>query len=105
MSPTFQYLIMLNSFSDDIPLLITNCQDSAFEFAKNTGWEYMGTQLEGILDLPAGGNSPICISIVTFRDGKPCSRVVVRSFDDEDDDDDDDEQPPVVDPTPEQMVG
>ena len=80
----FQYLVMLSHDMDDVPLLIVDDLDSAFEFAEVVDWSMTDNVLSGVLDLP-DMSTPNCVSVVTFRDGTPCSRVVFRRYDDDDD--------------------
>ena len=99
----FHYLVMLHYQHDDVCVYLTDCQESAFDFAENTSWEDLdGPPCEGAMDLPDITLPPICVSIVTFRDGVPCSKVVVRSIGGDDDESDDE---PVDEPSPEPAMG
>ena len=77
----FLYLVVLHYPMDDVPLLLTECSESAIQFAEEIAWETMDVPLAGVLDLPNISSPPCSISVVTFRNGTPCGRVVVREFD------------------------
>lgn len=80
---TYQYLAVLNYEEDDVPLLLTDCVDSAFSFIEDIDWDFYDTRpLAGILDLPEE-DELLASSIITFRDGTPCSRVIVKEYEDE----------------------
>ncbi len=81
--PKFQYLVVLSHSLDDVPIRLLDDSDEAIKFAEDTDWKMMGTPLSGTLDLP-DMNTPANVNVVTFRDGIPCSRVIVKEYDDDD---------------------
>lgn len=97
--PKFSYLVILAHTMDDVPVFMSGCRDSAFQVAEEIAWDVTGTPLAKVLDLP-DMNTPVCTIVITFRDGVPCSRVVVRNFDDDEGDDSEE----VVGPSPDQLV-
>jgi hypothetical protein len=84
--PQFLYLVNLCHTMDDVPMGIFLDVDAAFVFARNLDWDVPEAMLQR-LQLP-GCSTPSCITVTTFKDREPISRVVVREFDDEDDGDD-----------------
>lgn len=70
----FVYLVNLCHSMDDIPMRLFVNMDEAFEYAK--------TVLYKRLELPAC-STPVCITVTTFQQGIPISRVVVRDIEDE----------------------
>lgn len=79
--PKFHYAVFLCHSMDDVPLRLFDDRDAAFDFAKTAGWDPPETMMK-VMQLPKI-STPTCITIVTFRDGEPISRVVVRAFEDE----------------------
>ena len=84
----YAYLIVVSHTLDDFPVRLEFDQEAAFEFASTVPWR-IPDQVAQRLELP-GANTPCCVSIITYKDGDPISRVIVREFDGDDDDDDDD---------------
>ena len=77
----FVYLVNLCHSMDDIPMRLFVNVDEAFEYAKTVDW----TVPDGLykrLELPAC-STPVCITVTTFQQGIPISRVVVRDIEDE----------------------
>jgi len=75
------YLVNLVHTMDDIPMRLFADMDEAFEFAKQIAWD-VPEEMSQRLELP-GCSTPVCVSVTTFQDGIPISRVVVRDFEDE----------------------
>lgn len=92
----FAYLIVVSHRLDDFPVRLEFDRDAAFKFAESVPWD-VTEEVVRRLELP-GANSPCCVSIVTYRNGDPVSRVIVRDFDDEGDDGDESDEP-VTDPS------
>ncbi len=78
----FVYLVNLCHSMDDIPMRMFADVDAAFEYAKLIDWE-VPDEMYKRLELPAC-STPVCVTVTTFCNGVPMSRVVVRSFDEDD---------------------
>ena len=81
--PQFVYLVNLCHAMDDIPMAIFDNDFEAFEFANCLSWD-VPESLSARLELP-GCSTPCCITVTTFKNGTPVSRVVVRDYDKETD--------------------
>lgn len=91
----FMYLVNLCHGMDDVPMGLFADRDLAFEFANSIGWDVPEEMLQR-LELPAC-STPCVITVTTFNESSPISRVVVRNFDDEEDGDE--TEPVFPDPT------
>lgn len=74
----FLYLVILSHGMDDIPVQLFNDRDQAFGLAESLDWDAPEDILQR-LELPQC-STPCCITVTTFRDGLPISRVIVRYF-------------------------
>lgn len=79
--PQFLYLVNLCHAMDDVPMRIFDDVDEAFDFAISLSWDVPEEMLQR-LQLPEC-STPCCITVTTFKDGEPISRVVVRDYDSE----------------------
>ena len=73
-----QYLVSLCHSMDDVPLRLFEDRDRAFEHAAAIGWD-VPEDLIKRLELP-DCSTPCVITVTTFQDGVPVSRVIVRSY-------------------------
>ena len=78
---TTQYLVSLCHAMDDVPMGLFDDMDDAFIYAKDMEWEVPAEMLRR-LELPAC-STPCVITVTTFQNGLPVSRVVVRDHDSE----------------------
>ena len=93
----FAYLIVVSHRIDEFPLRLEFDRDEAFDYAESVPWE-IPDALARLLELPEAKHAPCIVSIITYRNGDPVSRVIVRDFDDEGDDGDEAVEP-VTDPS------
>lgn len=75
---TTQYLVNLCHAMDDVPMGLFDDMDDAFLYANNLEWDVPAEYLRR-LELP-DCNTPCVITITTFQNGLPVSRVVVRDY-------------------------
>ena len=84
MGDVYTYMVVLSHGLDDMPMRLLYDRDEAFEYANSLHWMPSVDYLNR-LELP-DCSTPCVITVWTFRNGEPVSRVVVRNYDDEDDD-------------------
>lgn len=63
-TPKFHYMTVLSHQCDDVPVLLVDDYESAFDFANSIAWELTGTPLAGVLDLP-DMSTPVCVAVIT----------------------------------------
>lgn len=81
--PPFLYLLNLCHAMDDVPMAIFDTLEDAMAAAVIMSWD-VPAGLTQRLELPEC-STPCCITVTTFHNGKPISRVVVRDYDSETD--------------------
>lgn len=77
----FAYVVILSHTMDDIPMAMFSDWDLALEYANEIDWD-VSPSFAKMLALP-DCSTPSVISILTFRNGRPCSRIVVREYEEE----------------------
>ncbi|MGN6547032.1 MAG: hypothetical protein ACTHK7_18395 [Aureliella sp.] len=76
-----RYLVTLSHGMDDMPMRLCDDRDAALKVARSLPWQPTQTYLKR-LNL-ADVSTPCCITITTFRDGKPIKREIVREYESE----------------------
>lgn len=77
----YMYLVVLQHSMDDIPLGLYDTKDEAIAKASRSSW-YPSSQLQERLNL-SDCTTPYLMSIVTFKNGQPISREIIRSYEEE----------------------
>lgn len=77
--PLLQYLVVINQAMDDVPIFTTDNPFEARRAARRVPDD--GRVSREIVDaLDVEETTPVCVSIVTFQDGIPVNREIVREY-------------------------
>jgi len=77
--PQLLYLVNLCHAMDEVPMGVFDDVNDACGFAHSLAWDVPHDMVKR-LELP-DCSTPCCITVTTFRNGTPISRVVVRDYD------------------------
>lgn len=77
----YMYLVVLQHSMDDIPLGLYDTKEKAIDRIKRAGW-YPSSTLLRRLEL-SNCTTPYLMSVVTFKNGQPISREIIRNYEEE----------------------
>jgi len=78
-APLLQYLVVLQQSMDDVPIRLTDDRNEAMLTAMNAPEDGRAPRMI-VEALGVNETSPFCVSIITFRNGIPVNREIVREY-------------------------